>query len=48
MKILLNNKRQYMVTLPVGLVKAKQWKKGDKIKTEIDNKGNMVLKKVLG
>lgn len=39
------NNRQYFITLPNNIVRAKQWKKGDEIDFEIDNKGNFVLKK---
>ena len=37
--------RQFFVTLPNQIVRAKEWKKGDDIKIEIDQKGNLVLKK---
>lgn len=39
------NKKQYMITIPKGLVLAKDWKKGDVIVFMIDNKGDIVLKK---
>ena len=42
------NDRQFFITLPNQIVRAKGWRKGDKLKSEIDNKGNIVLKKVLG
>ena len=39
------NKKQYIVTLPKGIVLAKGWKQGDKLEFVIDNKGNIVIKK---
>lgn len=40
------NKKQYIITLPKGLVLAKGWKKGDKLEFIIDNKGEIVMRKV--
>ena len=36
---------QFLLTLPKQIMMAKGWKKGDDIKVEIDQKGNLVLKK---
>jgi bifunctional DNA-binding transcriptional regulator/antitoxin component of YhaV-PrlF toxin-antitoxin module len=45
MKLQKMNNRQYFVTLPNQIVRAKGWEKGDLIKVEIDCKGDIVLKK---
>jgi bifunctional DNA-binding transcriptional regulator/antitoxin component of YhaV-PrlF toxin-antitoxin module len=45
MKLGLINKRQFFITLPNSIVKAKGWVKGDIIEATIDNKGNIVLRK---
>ncbi|MBI4159262.1 hypothetical protein HY500_03310 [Candidatus Woesearchaeota archaeon] len=45
MKLQQMKNRQFFVTLPNQIVRAKEWKKGDDIKIEIDQKGNLVLKK---
>ena len=39
------NKKQFILTIPKGLVLAKGWKKGDKLVFSIDNKGDIVLRK---
>jgi|TARA_Y100000310_G_scaffold105664_1_gene104129 bifunctional DNA-binding transcriptional regulator/antitoxin component of YhaV-PrlF toxin-antitoxin module len=39
------NKKQFILTVPKGLVLAKGWKKGDKITFIINNKGELELKK---
>jgi bifunctional DNA-binding transcriptional regulator/antitoxin component of YhaV-PrlF toxin-antitoxin module len=39
------NKKQFMITLPQTLVKAKGWDKGDKIEFLLDDKGQIILKK---
>lgn len=36
---------QFFLILPKQIVMAKGWQKGDDIKVEIDQKGNLVLKK---
>ena len=36
--------KQYKLTLPKALIEAKGWKKGDRIKIELDKDGNLVLK----
>ena len=45
MKLQQMKNRQYFITLPNQIIRAKEWKKGDDIKIEIDQKGNLVLKK---
>jgi len=45
MKLQQMKNRQFFVTLPNQIVRAKEWKKGDDIKIEIDQKGNLILKK---
>ena len=44
-KLQMMNNRQFFTTLPNAIVKAKGWDKGDEIIVELDNKGNIVLKK---
>ncbi len=39
------NKKQFIVTLPKGLVLAKGWKQGDKLEFVLDNKGDIIIKK---
>lgn len=36
---------QFFLILPKQIMMAKGWQKGDDIKVEIDQKGNLVLKK---
>ena len=38
------NHKQFMVTLPKGLVLAKGWKQGDRLEFVINNKGEIVIK----
>ena len=45
MKLQLMNKKQYFITLPNKIIRAKGWSKGDNIKIVIDQKGDIVLKK---
>lgn len=45
MKLQMMNERQYFITLPNQIIRAKGWKKGDTIKISIDSKGDIVLKK---
>jgi len=45
MKLQLMNDKQFFITLPNQIVRAKQWKKGDHIKVEINDKGKIVLDK---
>lgn len=46
MKIQVMNDRQYFITLPNKLVKAKNWERGDELKIELNNKGDLVILKV--
>jgi len=39
-----DGKPVYSIVLPKVLVESKQWKKGQKLKTEFDSKGNIILK----
>jgi len=39
------NKRQFIITIPKGLVLAKGWKQGDNLAFMIDNHGEILLKK---
>ncbi len=39
------NKKQFIITVPKGLVLAKGWKKGDRIVFVINNKGDIELRK---
>ena len=41
-----DNNKQYKVTVPKALVDAKGWKKSDELRFELDEKSNLVLKKV--
>lgn len=45
MKLQQMNNRQFFLTLPNQIVRAKGWIKGDTIQLIIDNKGNIMLKK---
>lgn len=45
MKLQCMNDKQYFVTLPNQIVRAKGWKKGDNLKIEINQKGNLELKR---
>ena len=40
------NKKQYTVTIPKSLVAAKGWKKGDDLEFVLDDKGQIILRKV--
>ncbi len=42
------NKKQFIVTLPQALVRAKGWKKGEIIEFVIDECGNIVLRRLEG
>ena len=44
MKLQFDNNKQYKITLPKALIDAKGWKKGSKIKIELDQQGNILLK----
>lgn len=39
------NKKQFILTIPKGLVLAKGWKQGDKIEFTIDKKGDIVIRR---
>ena len=39
------NKKQYIVTVPKGLVLAKGWKKGDRLEFIINSKGEIIVRK---
>lgn len=40
------NKKQFTITIPKSLVAAKGWKKGDDLEFVLDDKGQIILKKV--
>jgi len=40
------NKKQFMITIPKGLVLAKGWKQGDKLEFIINNNGDIVVRKI--
>ncbi len=42
------NQKQFVITLPKGLVLAKSWKKGDNLEFVLDKTGNILIKKVIG
>lgn len=44
MKLQKMNNRQFFITLPSSIVKAKGWKKGDSLDIVLDNKGNLFIK----
>lgn len=44
MKLQSMNEKQFFVTLPNKIVRAKGWKKGDNLKVEINKDGDIVLK----
>ncbi len=44
-KLQFPNEKQYIITVPKGLVLAKGWKKGDKLEFIINNKGEIVVRK---
>ncbi|MEK6835441.1 MAG: hypothetical protein AABX55_00255 [Nanoarchaeota archaeon] len=45
MKLQQLKNKQFVISLPSQIVRAKGWLKGDVIKVEIDKEGNIVLKK---
>jgi|TARA_Y100000310_G_scaffold85507_1_gene82346 hypothetical protein len=45
MKLQQMNGKQFFLTLPNQIVRAKSWVKGDEIKAIINNEGDIVLKK---
>ena len=42
------NNKQFIITLPQTLVKAKGWDKGDILEFILDENGNIILKKTKG
>ncbi len=44
-KLQFPNNRQYIITIPKGLVMAKGWKQGDALEFIIDNKGDILIRK---
>lgn len=36
---------QYFLTIPITIVRAKEWERGDDIKIYVDKQGNILLKK---
>ena len=46
MKLQFDNNKQYKITLPKALVEAKGWRKGSRIKVELDKQGNILLRMV--
>ncbi|MCK4522130.1 MAG: AbrB/MazE/SpoVT family DNA-binding domain-containing protein [Nanoarchaeota archaeon] len=44
-KLQYDNNQQFKITLPKPIVIAKGWKKGEQLKIEIDDNGNIILKK---
>jgi bifunctional DNA-binding transcriptional regulator/antitoxin component of YhaV-PrlF toxin-antitoxin module len=45
MKLQQMNNRQFFITLPNQIIRAKGWGKGDVIEAKIDPKGNLLLVK---
>lgn len=45
MKLVQMKDNQFIVTLPVQLVRAKGWNKGDNLRVEINKEGDLVIKK---
>ncbi|MFH0977739.1 MAG: AbrB/MazE/SpoVT family DNA-binding domain-containing protein [Candidatus Woesearchaeota archaeon] len=45
MKLQYDQNKQFKITLPKQLAIAKGWKKGDKLTFELDEKGNLVIKR---
>jgi len=41
-----NKKTQYMITVPITLVKAKQWKKGQELLLIFNERGNIEIREV--
>jgi bifunctional DNA-binding transcriptional regulator/antitoxin component of YhaV-PrlF toxin-antitoxin module len=44
-KLQFDSNQQFKITLPKQLAKAKRWKKGDELAFELDDKGNLIIKK---
>jgi len=45
MKLQQMNKKQYFITLPNPIIRAKGWEKGEQLKVFIDGKGDLVIKR---
>lgn len=43
MKLQKMNDKQFFITLPNSIIRAKGWKKGDIIEAKIDGRGNIYL-----
>ncbi|MFQ5475080.1 MAG: AbrB/MazE/SpoVT family DNA-binding domain-containing protein [Candidatus Nanoarchaeia archaeon] len=39
-----DSNKQYKITLPKAIIEAKGWTKGQEVKIELDDQGNIVLK----
>jgi bifunctional DNA-binding transcriptional regulator/antitoxin component of YhaV-PrlF toxin-antitoxin module len=44
-KLQYRNEKQYVITLPKAIVKAKKWKKGDRLDISLDQSGCLLLTK---
>jgi len=42
----IDNKTQYTITIPITLVKAKQWKKGQELLLIFNERGNIEIREV--
>lgn len=40
------NEKQFMITVPKGLVLAKGWKRGDKLEFVLNNKGEIIMRRI--
>ena len=45
MKLQQLKNKQFVISLPSAILRAKGWVKGDVIKIEVDKEGNIVLRK---
>jgi hypothetical protein len=44
-KLQYDSNEQFKITLPKPIVLAKRWKKGDRIDIELDERGDLVLRR---
>ncbi|MBS3127855.1 hypothetical protein J4410_01820 [Candidatus Woesearchaeota archaeon] len=44
-KLQFDSNKQFKITLPKQILVAKGWNKGDEIKIQLDEQGNLILKK---
>lgn len=44
-KLQFDSNKQFKITLPKQILLAKGWKKGDNILIELDNKGDIILRR---